>query len=94
MNVSLTPELTAFVEGKVKAGEYHSAADVIEDSLELLKELEEQDRPALEELRQRIQAGIDQADGGELEDVDDGIMERIRTAGQKILADERASKRS
>src|SRR3978361_901988 len=87
MNISLSRELTEFVERKVKAGDYTNADDVIQESLQLLRELEDQDRAALEELRRKIHAGVTEADRGELEDVDDGIMDRIRTAGRKILSD-------
>ena len=42
-------------------------------------------RPS-EELRESILRGVEEADNGELEDVDDGIMDRIRAAGQRILS--------
>ena len=46
MNISLTPELDNFVEGKVKSGLYHSASEVIREGLRLLKE-----RDVLQEVR-------------------------------------------
>lgn len=36
MNVSLTPELEKFVQGKVESGLYHSASEVIREGLRLL----------------------------------------------------------
>ena len=41
MNVSLTPELEQYVNGKVQSGMYHSASEVIREGLRLLKEREE-----------------------------------------------------
>jgi antitoxin ParD1/3/4 len=38
MNVSLTPELEAFVDGKVDSGLYNNASEVIREGLRLLKE--------------------------------------------------------
>jgi Arc/MetJ-type ribon-helix-helix transcriptional regulator len=36
MNVSLTPELEKFVNGKVESGLYHNASEVIREGLRLL----------------------------------------------------------
>ncbi|MDO9472136.1 MAG: type II toxin-antitoxin system ParD family antitoxin [Caulobacter sp.] len=40
MNVSLTPELEAFVEGAVKSGRYGSASEAVREGLRLLQERE------------------------------------------------------
>ncbi len=40
MNVSLTPELEAFVEGAVKSGRYASASEAVREGLRLLQERE------------------------------------------------------
>ena len=41
MNVSLTPELEQFVQGKVESGLYNNASEVIREGLRLLKESDE-----------------------------------------------------
>ncbi len=41
LNVSLTPELTAFIAAQVETGRYQSASDVVREALRLL---EQQDR--------------------------------------------------
>lgn len=38
MNVSLTPELEAYVAGKVESGRYSSASEVVREALRLLEE--------------------------------------------------------
>jgi antitoxin ParD1/3/4 len=38
MNVSLTPELEAYVAGKVESGRYNSASEVVREALRLLEE--------------------------------------------------------
>jgi antitoxin ParD1/3/4 len=65
MNVSLTPELTQYVQTKVESGLYHSASEVVREGLRLLKEKEQLQAVRLTTLRQDIQQGIDQADQGE-----------------------------
>ena len=41
MNISLTPELERFIEGKVDSGLYNNASEVIREGLQLLKEHDE-----------------------------------------------------
>ena len=62
MQISLPPELEKFVEEEVRAGEYATPDDVVEDALQLLRHL-----PAWteEELRREIAVGIKQLDRGE-----------------------------
>lgn len=38
LNVSLTPELTAFVTSKVETGRYRSASEVVREALRLLEQ--------------------------------------------------------
>lgn len=38
MNISLTPELKKFIDGKVESGLYNNASEVIREGLRLLKE--------------------------------------------------------
>jgi antitoxin ParD1/3/4 len=64
MNVSLTPELEAFVGDKVKSGLYNSASEVVRESLRLLRRQEQIEQLQLEELRKEVQIGIDQIEAG------------------------------
>jgi antitoxin ParD1/3/4 len=68
MNVSLTPELTQYVQTKVESGLYHSASEVIREGLRLLQEKEQLQAARLTTLRQELQQGIDQAEQGEFSD--------------------------
>jgi len=65
MNVSLTPELEQLVNEKVESGMYHTASEVIRESLRLLQERDEQRQGRLEKLRAEIQVGLDQLKRGE-----------------------------
>jgi antitoxin ParD1/3/4 len=76
MNVSLTPELEKFVEGKVDGGLYNNASEVIRESLRLLKEHDE----IRLKWREQIGRGWLQAQAGELVDGEKamtGIRERL-----------------
>ncbi len=64
MNVVLKPELEKYVASKVASGSYHSAAEVVQAGLELLRGAEERETQ-LAELRREVQIGLDQAERGE-----------------------------
>ncbi len=64
MNVTLKPELERYIANKVASGSYPTATDVVQAGLELLRETEDRQRK-LEELRQAVQIGLDQAERGE-----------------------------
>ncbi len=61
MNVSLTPELEALVDKKVKSGRYTSASEVVREALRLLEE-----RDRMNELRMKhlVEAGVAELDAG------------------------------
>lgn len=65
MNVSLTPELEAFVREKVDSGRYTSSSEVVREALRLLEREERWRAERLAELRREIKIGIDQLDRGE-----------------------------
>jgi putative addiction module CopG family antidote len=46
MNVSLTPELEALVNEKVRSGLYHTASEVVREALRLLKQRDDEVRRA------------------------------------------------
>jgi antitoxin ParD1/3/4 len=75
MNVSLTPELEKLVERKVRSGRYQSASEVIREGLRLLEDHDRLRELQLEEVRRKIQTGLDELDRGE------GI------AGEKVFAE-------
>ena len=62
MHVSLPPELEQFVAEKVKAGQYASPDQVVEESLRLLRDL-----PVWtdDDLRKELEIGLEQLDRGE-----------------------------
>jgi antitoxin ParD1/3/4 len=67
MNVSLTPELESFIQGKVNTGLYYSASEVVREGLRLLQERDQLQQLRLQELSQDIQAGLDSGDATPLD---------------------------
>jgi len=65
MNIALTPELEKLVEEKVKSGRYQSASAVISEGLRLLQSRDQYQELRLQEVRAKIQQGLDQLDRGE-----------------------------
>jgi antitoxin ParD1/3/4 len=61
MNVSLTPELEALVDKKVKSGRYTSASEVVREALRLL---EERDQVRDLRMKQLVEAGVAELEAG------------------------------
>ena len=68
MNVSLTPELEAVIQSKVKSGMYNSASEVVREGLRLLQQRDDAHEAKLNALRADIQIGIDDLEAGRIYD--------------------------
>jgi len=82
VNVSLTPELDAFLESRVKSGRYQTTSEVVREALRLLERHEKGREDALQRLKSKLRKGAKQADHGELLDADevfDELREMIET---------------
>lgn len=67
MTVSLKPEIQAFLERKVRNGEYASAEEAANSLLQRFISHAELSDSDLDELKAKVAVGIEQADRGELE---------------------------
>ena len=65
MNVSLTPELEAFVAAKLKTGRYTSASEIIREALRLLEEHETIRAAQLAEFQTELDRRLAALDRGE-----------------------------
>jgi antitoxin ParD1/3/4 len=83
MNVSLTKELEAMVDQRVRSGRYASASEVIREALRLLEDREQTRRLGLEELRQEIGVGLAQAERGDVGPVDMQAVKAKARAARK-----------
>lgn len=64
MNVSLTPQLEAYVRAKVDTGLYTSSSEVVREALRMMEQRERQQQEKLEALRRDIQEGLDSGSAG------------------------------
>ena len=82
MNVSLTPELEKFVDGKVESGLYNNASEVIREGRRLLKEHDE----IRMKWREQVERGWLQTQAGQVVDGEEVFRkadERIKQRGRK-----------
>lgn len=89
MNVSLTPTLERLIQKKVKAGQYHSASEVVREALRLLQERDRLRELRRAELKKEIQIGLDELDRGEgitlNEELIPDFFESIKRRGRERL---------
>jgi antitoxin ParD1/3/4 len=82
MNISLTPELEAVVERRVRSGRYGSASEVVRDALRLLEERDRLRELRFLELRRDVAAGVGELDRGGARPLD---VDAIKAAGRKLV---------
>ena len=75
VNVSLTPELDAFVQSRVASGRYQTASEVVREALRLLEREEREREAAFHDLKTKLELGAAQAERGELLDGDQVFAE-------------------
>ena len=66
VNVSLTPELDAFLASRVKSGRYQTTSEVVREALRLLQRQEQERDEAFKLLKAKLKRGAEQAERGEL----------------------------
>jgi antitoxin ParD1/3/4 len=75
MNVSLTPELEAVIQSKVRSGMYNSASEVVREGLRLLQQRDDAHEAKLNALRAEIQKGVDSLEAGRYRDLSDALAD-------------------
>lgn len=90
VNISITPELDAFLQSRVKSGRYQTTSEVVREALRLLERHEQDREAAILPLKAKLERGAGQAERGELIDGDEVfdelrqmIDERRRSKAQK-----------
>jgi len=87
VNVSLTPELDTFLQGRVKSGGYQTTSEVVREALRLLERHERDRDDGFNQLKAKLKRGAAQAERGELLDSDE-VFDELR----KIIAERRRAK--
>jgi len=93
VNVSLTPELDAFLQSRVQSGGYQTTSEVVREALRLLQHQEKHRDASLRELRAKLKRGAAQAERGELLDGDTVFDELRGLIEERRRAKKRADKR-
>jgi antitoxin ParD1/3/4 len=65
LNVSLTPDLSRFVESRLRSGRYQTASEVVREALRLLEARERAPVASIEDLKREIETGLAQLRRGE-----------------------------
>lgn len=102
MNISLPPKMARFIRGKVKAGQYTNASEVVRDAVRHMQEAEAAQKwlhgdlngPLLpgeqESVRARVRQGIEDLENGRHEEFDEAGLHQhfagIAERGKKRLA--------
>ncbi len=82
MNVSLTPQLEAYIKQKVAKGMYNSVSEVVREALRLLEERDAMQSMRLEALRKDIHQGLESLDKGQGKPLD---TKTIQAKGRRRL---------
>lgn len=80
VNISITPELDAFLQSRVNSGRYQTTSEVVREALRLLERQERERDEVLHQLKAKLEGGAAQAERGELIDGDqvfDELQEMI-----------------
>jgi antitoxin ParD1/3/4 len=88
VNISLTPELGAFLQSRVKSGRYQTTSEVVREALRLLQHQEKEREEGLKQLKAKLQRGAAQAESGDLLDADQ-VFEELR----RLIAERRRVKK-
>lgn len=88
MNLSLTPELEAWIEARVQSGLYRSSSEVVREALRLLREQEELKELKRQQLRSLISQGIDDLDAGRAESLNRDLIARLKAEGRQLAEPE------
>lgn len=92
LNVSLTPELEAYIASKVESGNYVSASEVVREGLRLLQAADDAKLRWIVEAREKVERGWQQAQEGKFVDGEEA-MSRIRDQMETTIK-ERSKKRA
>ncbi|UCF16390.1 MAG: type II toxin-antitoxin system ParD family antitoxin [Phycisphaerales bacterium] len=83
MDISLTPQIMAWIREKVAQGMYGSSSEVIAEGIRLLKRQDEQRQAMAEDLRQELLVGAMQLDTGKSLPFDAAQVSEIKSQGRK-----------
>jgi antitoxin ParD1/3/4 len=92
VNISLTPELDAFLQSRVKSGRYQTTSEVVREALRLLQNQENEREDGLKQLKAKLRRGAAEAERGELLDADEVFQELRQLIQERRRAKKKATR--
>ncbi len=86
MNISLTPELEAYVQRKIESGFYTSASEVVRESLRLMHNYDDLQKQRIQQLNTSIEEGLLQLKAGKKTSAS-AAYQRLKKKIEKIEKD-------
>lgn len=86
VNISLTPELDAFLQSRVKSGRHQSTSEVVREALRLLEDRDRDREAVFLEVKAKLKRGAAQARRGDLL-AGDKVFDELR----QMIAERRRS---
>jgi len=77
VNISITPELDAFLQSRVKSGRYQTTSEVVREALRLLERHEQERDQAFQQLKAKLDRAAAEAERGEMLEGDE-VFEELR----------------
>ena len=77
VNISITPELDAFLQSRVSSGRYQTTSEVVREALRLLERQEAEREQSMQQLKAKFERGAAEAERGELFDGEE-VFEELR----------------
>jgi antitoxin ParD1/3/4 len=90
VNISITPELDAFLQNRVQSGRYQTTSEVVREGLRLLQRQEIERDEAFRQLKAKLKRGAAQADAGQLLDGDEVFKELRQLIEERRRAKKKA----
>ena len=78
VNISITPELDAFLQSRVATGRYQTTSEVVREALRLLEHKENERAEEFRALKARLRRGAAQAGRGDLID-GEAVFDEMRS---------------
>ena len=92
VNISITPELDAFLQNRVQSGRYQTTSEVVREGLRLLERQEMERDEAFRQLKAKLKRGAAQADAGQLLDGDEVFKELAQLIEERRRAKKKAAR--
>lgn len=81
---SIGRHFEGFIKQQLESGRYTSASEIVREALRLMEEREEQRAIQLQNIRQKLQEGIDSGEGIPADTVFDRLEAKYRTAPDAV----------